>query len=77
MKTFGLLPIPSGPNLGQVTRRCPGRGRLKAFTVSSLVPLYLRLFKQDRVQERTMNLDLSVIGNKAKLSRFWHEVLGA
>src|ERR1700748_581121 len=40
---------------------------------TSFVSLYLRLVIQDRVQERTMNLDLSVIGNEAELAKLVHE----
>src|ERR1700730_4679848 len=40
---------------------------------ASLVPLYLRLVIQDRVQERIMDLDLAVIGNEAELAKFVHE----
>src|SRR6266481_5474866 len=44
-----------------------------ARSVASFVSANLRLVIQDRVQERIMNLDFSVIGNEAELSKLVHE----
>src|SRR5450432_3626520 len=68
---YGTLDVP----------RCAGAPSKRAFkarvpivrSVTSLVHANLGLVIQDRVQERAVNLDFSVVGNKAKLSTLVHE----
>jgi hypothetical protein len=50
-----------------------GMPRRSFRAAASFVYLYLGLVIQDRIQERTMNLDLAIIGDKAELAKLVHE----
>jgi hypothetical protein len=39
----------------------------------SVLPVYLGLVAQNRVQKRAMNLDLSIVADEAKLAELIHE----
>jgi hypothetical protein len=60
-------------------RNSPERGGYRALTEHrcshrrSVLPVYLGLVAQNRVQKRAMNLDLSIVADEAKLTELIHE----
>ena len=57
-----------------MSRVWPGVGHALGLAAQwSVLPVYLGLVVQNRVQKRAMNLDLSIVADEAELAELIHE----